>query len=139
MTAVFDASPFYHSTEPLRFRSISDSLAQHHVEASECCLIHVDNPLSQSKGIWVNPNVRVAYSGSAYNMMKDITLGPTTILTRIWYNRLRRWFTTGLSKDWIVMPKFKDWQASHPASQESGAFCLLNEMQILTDKEWTHV
>jgi hypothetical protein len=51
---VFDAAPFYggpgddgHIKAPLRFRGISDSLAKYHLEASECCLIHFDNPLTR--------------------------------------------------------------------------------------------
>lgn len=48
--------------------AIPDSLAQyHHLEASECCTIHYDNPLTSSLGVWINPAVRVAYSAMAYN------------------------------------------------------------------------
>ncbi|KAI5292225.1 Obg-like ATPase, partial [Ascosphaera acerosa] len=69
--AVFDAAPFTpppppaSDGQPLRFRGISDSLAAHHVEGSECCLIHYDNPLTRSKGVWVNPHVRVGYNAAA--------------------------------------------------------------------------
>ncbi|KAL9070523.1 MAG: hypothetical protein Q9161_004820 [Pseudevernia consocians] len=61
----FDAAPFYDPNR-LKFRGVPDSLALHHVEGSECCLIHVDNPLTQSHGVWLNPNVRVGYSPEAY-------------------------------------------------------------------------
>ncbi|KAJ4396833.1 hypothetical protein N0V93_001055 [Gnomoniopsis smithogilvyi] len=56
---LFDAAPFY-GEEPLRFRAIPDSLADFHLEGSECCLIHADNPLSarESSGVWLNPNRR---------------------------------------------------------------------------------
>ena len=54
---VFQADPFYKSP-PLSFRGIPDSLAVHHLEGSECCLIHADNELSTVKGVWLNPNVR---------------------------------------------------------------------------------
>ena len=37
--AIFDSSPF-NAASPLRFRGIADSLATHHLEGSECCLIH---------------------------------------------------------------------------------------------------
>ncbi|KAL9009951.1 MAG: hypothetical protein Q9173_005067 [Seirophora scorigena] len=61
----FDAAPFYH-TPPLRFRGIPDSLARYHIEGSECCLVHADNPLTSIRGVWLNPNVRVGYSAEAY-------------------------------------------------------------------------
>ena len=53
--------------QPLKFRSISDSLAKMHLEGSECCLIHSDNPLSTTKGVFLNPNVRVAYNATTYS------------------------------------------------------------------------
>ncbi|KAH6670486.1 glycosyltransferase family 69 protein [Halenospora varia] len=79
----FDASPFYPTTiskprisdgkaqdteilPPLKFRGVSDSLAQEHIEGSECCLIHADNPLRPSKGVYLNPNVRVSYNATTY-------------------------------------------------------------------------
>jgi len=140
-TAIFDAAPFYSSTSALRFRAIPDSLAQYHVEASECCLIHADNPLSAIKGVFVNPGVRVTYDGRAYNTMKnfDRSLNPAAIFTHLWHNRLRRWFTTDTSKNWIVTQRVRDWGADDPANQEAGTFCLLNEMQVLDADGWLHV
>ncbi|TVY52059.1 hypothetical protein LSUE1_G009978, partial [Lachnellula suecica] len=60
------AAPFY--TSPgLSFRAISDSLANEHLEGSECCLIHSDNDaLRSEKGVWMNPNVRVTYNATTY-------------------------------------------------------------------------
>ncbi|KAB5580844.1 polysaccharide export protein [Coniochaeta sp. 2T2.1] len=57
---LFDSTPFY-ANPPLQFRGIDDSLADLHLEGSECCLIHADNVLSRDpdKGVWLNPNVRV--------------------------------------------------------------------------------
>jgi hypothetical protein len=69
----FDASPFY-NPDPLRFRGIPDSLALHHLEGSECCLIHADNPQSASKGLWLNPNVRIGYDANAYSTIHTIDL-----------------------------------------------------------------
>ncbi|RFU33789.1 hypothetical protein B7463_g2534, partial [Scytalidium lignicola] len=69
---VFQAEPFYHNP-PLRFRGIPDSLATHHLEGSECCLIHADNDLSARKGVWLNPNVRVSYNAEA-----DEVVNPNT-------------------------------------------------------------
>jgi hypothetical protein len=67
---IMDATPFYDTISPLRFRGIPDSLAATHVEASECCLIHVDNPMSAKKGVWLNPRVRVGYSVQAYESVR---------------------------------------------------------------------
>lgn len=55
---IFDAKPFYNSP-PLSFPAIPDTLAAKHIEGSECCLIHFDNELSASKGVWLNPSLRV--------------------------------------------------------------------------------
>ncbi|KAL8996568.1 MAG: hypothetical protein Q9169_003963 [Polycauliona sp. 2 TL-2023] len=55
----FDASPFQRQSNPLRFRGIPDSLAQYHLEGSECCLIHYDNPLSAENGVYINPEVHL--------------------------------------------------------------------------------
>ncbi|KAL2164904.1 hypothetical protein VTH06DRAFT_200 [Thermothelomyces fergusii] len=51
----------------LRFRGIPDDLAAAHLEASECCLIHADNPASRPRGVFVNPAVRVGYDRKAYD------------------------------------------------------------------------
>lgn len=58
--AVFDAKPFQSSPHPLRSRSIFDTLAKYHVEASEGCLRHYDNDLSLVAAFdgWINPTVR---------------------------------------------------------------------------------
>ncbi|OAQ97990.1 hypothetical protein LLEC1_03544 [Akanthomyces lecanii] len=48
---VMPADPFVSPTK-LRFRGIPDSLALQHLEGSECCLIHADNPLSKTLGAW---------------------------------------------------------------------------------------
>ena len=65
-----DVRPFYNRIgvdHPLQFRTIAGSLAQEHLEASECCLDHQDNPLSLRSGIWLNPSVRVGYNELAYD------------------------------------------------------------------------
>ena len=81
-----DAAPFYseagttsdllprpidNTALGLPFRGIPDSLASHHLEGSECCLIHTDhftlNP--NHKGVYINPSVRVGYSTEAYNLV----------------------------------------------------------------------
>lgn len=61
------SSPFYAFPQPLQFRGIPDSLAKSHLEGSECCLIHSDNPLSSTLGNFINPNVRVAFNATTYS------------------------------------------------------------------------
>ena len=74
------AAPFM-SNPSLSFRGMPDSLALHHLEGSECCLIHVDNPLSAEYGVFVNPNVRVGYSGEAYEAVHSEILSLWGIFT----------------------------------------------------------
>jgi len=64
----FDAAPFLPPSN-LRFRGVSDSLAEWHVEGSECCLIHYDNP-APDKGVWLNPNARVAYRVKGWELVR---------------------------------------------------------------------
>jgi hypothetical protein len=70
------------SQSPLQFRGIPDSLATWHVEGSECCLIHSDNPLRATKGIWMNPNVRVAFNESTYPLVNPRQLIPDSVALR---------------------------------------------------------
>lgn len=128
-----DATPFYNPIRPLRFRGISDSLAATHLEASECCLIHADNPLSAKKGVWLNPRVRVGYSVQAYESVhpgvslssspagrdeeamekeEDPWISATQVLFGIWQNRFRRWFTTDALKTSVVRHRLDDWRRS---------------------------
>jgi hypothetical protein len=135
------ASPFQPPTS-LRFRGVSDTLAERHVEGSECCLIHADNPWSEVTGVFVNPRVRVGYSGSAYNAVNPQDrswLSNWKILTGIWGNRVHRWSTTSMIKDWVMSRRLKSWAASGHGSQEKGTSCLINEMQVLTEGGWAHV
>jgi len=112
-----DAAPYY-STSPLKFRGISDSLANEHLEGSECCLIHSDNHVLRSKkGVWMNPNVRVTYNETTYVKVNPQGPLPETITedarmktviekargkrwpgnwevwTGTWKNRRSRWVT----------------------------------------------
>jgi hypothetical protein len=135
-----DASPFY-GKSPLKFRGIPDSLAQSHVEGSECCLIHADNPLSREKGVWLNPNVRVGYNPHAYaavNSDESSWLSSLSILGGLWQNRLMRWFTTEWFKENIVKGRLSEWKEQSSGNQEIGPFCLVNEMQVLIEKGWAH-
>jgi len=162
-----DASPFY-ATHPLKFRGISDSLANEHLEGSECCLIHADNPLRQEKGIWMNPNVRVAYRAAPYSAVNggmEIKSSIANVVTGIpggdgsfwpggwevvrgaWANRWAR----GLKKVKIwsetrmVLGRVQNWiekgRNLDPSEErrEPGMECLVNEMQVLFQNGWHHI
>ncbi|KAH6888372.1 cryptococcal mannosyltransferase 1-domain-containing protein [Coprinopsis sp. MPI-PUGE-AT-0042] len=120
MTA-FDAKPF------------------HHVEASECCLIHADNPESKRKGVWVNPHVRVAYHEDAYLLMRN---WPTLKdkVTGAWFNFRNDFSGMPYPKEWITNA-VKNWLEEDATREgsEPGLFCLEDQMQILTAQSWQTV
>jgi hypothetical protein len=97
---VMRAEPFV-SSHPLQFRDIPDSLAAEHLEGSECCLIHVDNPLRVEKRTYVNPQVRVGYSGEAYDAVhpQGLLLSAWQVFKALWENRIRRWITSPWFKE----------------------------------------
>lgn len=140
-----EASPFYARVDPLRFRGTPDSLAALHLEGSECCLIHTDNPLSESKGVWLNPNVRVGYNPRAYDMVNtggvraNGWVGTASMLHGGWENRLLRWLTIEWFEESTVRRRIKAWQAAGNERVETGAACLINEMQVLVVNGWAHV
>lgn len=136
------AEPFYNKLRPLRFRAISDFLAQSHLEASECCLVHVDNPLSSAYGVWLNPNVRVGYNESAYRAVHDESGGLSSyaILTGLWKNRLLRWATHMWTKSPVAERTLRASTAGNPDfDSEPGKICLAYEMQVLDARGWLHV
>lgn len=137
---VMPAAPFY-ANPPLRFRGIPDSLAASHLEGSECCLIHADNPLSAQRGVFLNPLVRVGYSGPAYTSVNPIVnwLSARRILQGLWYNRLRRWTTSSWLKERVVSKRIARWVATSKENWEPGHFCIIDEMQILHPWGWGHV
>lgn len=127
----FDARPFL-PPQSLHFRGIPDSLARHHLEGSECCLIHYDNPISAIYGIFLNPQVRVGYKEAAYEAAKswpstrDVVLGllvrtGTWIVGLPWANRK-------------VDAELRKW-----GSKEVGRDCLIDEMQVLVENGWKHM
>lgn len=153
-------SPFI-ATPPLRFRAIPDALASTHLEASECCLIHADNPLSSSSSspssqgsppplqIYLNPTVKVGYNGSSYNAINapSAALSPLRIFLAVWENRVLRWATTPLVKRWVVGRRVAAWiggavggaEGGGKERTEKGGFCLVDEMQILYERGWKHI
>lgn len=141
-----NAAPFYAETNPLRFRGIPDSLATSHLEGSECCLIHTDNALSSSKGVWLNPNVRVGYNSHAYDLVNprdgkaaNAWVGTATVLHGSWENRVLRWLTTTWFEDSTVRRRVGKWRDEGGEREETGVACLINEMQVLVANGWAHV
>ncbi|KAF2192759.1 glycosyltransferase family 69 protein [Zopfia rhizophila CBS 207.26] len=124
----------------LRFRGISDSLAGSQLVGSECCRIHSDNPLSATKGVYLNANVRVGYNSTAYQAVHsdNARLSPWQIYEAIWQNRILRWTVTPKFKEWIVHNRARNWRRNG-LNHEPGEFCLVNQMQIIMESGWKHV
>lgn len=136
----FDADPFT-GIDALSFRGIEDSLATYHLEGSECCLVHADNPLTASKGLWTNPNVRVGYSAQAYENVHSSDPWPSMAGAWVgsWRNRLMRWLSGEYFKRRTVDARLKEWGAAQESRFEPGRQCLINEMQVLVENGWAHV
>jgi hypothetical protein len=134
------AGPFV-ASPPLQFRGIPDSLAAFHLEGSECCLIHIDNPLRVEKRTYVNPQVRVGYSGEAYDAvhLQGLLLSTWQIFKALWENRIRRWITSPCLKEWKVSRIVQRWKSMSKENEEAGEICLINEMQVLVEHGWAHV
>ncbi|KAJ5113810.1 hypothetical protein N7456_002344 [Penicillium angulare] len=133
-------SPFY-ADLPLAFRGVSNSLALSHVEGSECCLIHADNPLTREKGVYLNPLVRVGYNPTAYSLVHPAYswLSMWQMYQSLWENRMRRMFTSTFLKDWVIRRRVASWETQDGGNYEPGQFCLINEMQVLRENGWAHV
>ncbi|RKU41164.1 hypothetical protein DL546_003624 [Coniochaeta pulveracea] len=121
---LFDSAPFI-ADPPLEFRGIEDSLADLRLEASECCLIHVDNALSrqEGKGVWLNPNVRVGYDVKAYEAVKGGKFpGPVMAVAGTWAVRLGRVTgkISGYTEDLTVQKRMAKWRAEDPSRKEPG-------------------
>ncbi|KAI9932282.1 hypothetical protein ASPWEDRAFT_27448 [Aspergillus wentii DTO 134E9] len=132
--------PFMSNT-PLRFRGISDSLGESHLEGSECCLIHADNPLSQTQGVYLNPQVRVGYNAPAYDAVHPTRswISLQSVALALWENRIRRWTTTEFFTKRTVRKRVSAWERQDGSRFEPGEFCLINEMQVLAANGWAHV
>ena len=127
----------------MRFRGTPDSLATKHLEASVCCLIHFDNPLTPSKGVWLNPQVRVGYTSDAYNAIHPSgRCWPSTAakVIGVWRNRIWRWSSSTFWLDRTVKDRVHSWESQiGPEAHEPGVPCLINEMQVLVENGWAHV
>ena len=129
----FDAAPFLPPSN-LRFRGVSDTLAGWHVEGSECCLIHYDNP-APDKGVWLNPNVRVAYRAKGWELVRQ-GVGWPGKWERVW-GGVVGFVTALLGLPWgngKVVGRVREWGGSEP-----GVDCLIDEMQVLADNGWKHL
>ncbi|KAI1470122.1 glycosyltransferase family 69 protein [Daldinia caldariorum] len=142
---VFDPAPFY-ANPPLQFRGIDDSLADFHLEGSECCLIHADNYLTDKKGVWLNPNVRVGYDEKAYYQIRTNRFpNPFWTVVGAWVNRLNACHAAIQSRleTRVVQTRLKQWKLETPNGgpqrDEPGEACLINEMQIMWSNGWMHL
>lgn len=149
-TVAMPTTPFLSQSNPLRFRGIPDSLALHHLEGSECCLVHADNPFSTTHGVFLNPKVRVSYNRAAYeavhppatqNWVSSSPFSLTKVVLSLWENRLRRWFSTPFFWKRAIRRRVERWQEESNAEHRSepGEFCLVDEMQVLVSNGWAHV
>jgi hypothetical protein len=134
------SEPFYADHHPPLFRGIHDSLAEFHLEGSECCLIHQGNPLTRELGVWLNPNMLVECNKIAYDTMNDHDI-PNSVLVymrSIWINRLRRSLTSDSIKRFVVMSRISRWKKADPVRTrtQNGLDCLISEMQVLVHSGW---
>jgi hypothetical protein len=139
ITVAMPASSFL-GKDALRFRAIPDTLAASHLEGSECCLVHADHALSATRGVFLNPLVRVGYNGSAYDAvhLPSARLSPLQTYVAMWQSRMLRWTTTTALKVRTVRQRMERWTRDS-GQVEQGAFCLVDEMHVLYDGGWKHV
>lgn len=130
-TVSFNPEPFL-PPRTLRFRGIPDTLALHHLEASECCLIHYDNPISSDYGVFLNPQVRVGYRESAYSTAKSWPLARDIVFG--WFTRMGILIGGFPWTDRKIDVALRNWEG-----REIGKDCLIDEMQILADNGWKHL
>ncbi|KAL1637499.1 hypothetical protein SLS56_000637 [Neofusicoccum ribis] len=138
-----DAAPFYTKLRRLAFRAYDDALAHAHVEASECCLIHADNPYARARGVYVNAGVRVAYTKAAYDAVNPpdgaAWVGGWDILSGVWRSRAKRLLAWGSEAgELAAKARIGLWERDY-AKREPGAFCAVDEMQVLRLDGWAHV
>ena len=132
------------------FRGVDDSLAEKHVEGSECCLVHSDAETiweGASRGVWINPNVRVGYSGVAMEAVNKDSGWPSAVgkVNGVWAMRWQ-WAFGGIGR-WRERERLRgrvvEWQSEGPKRNETrierGTWCLKDEMQVLVKNGWAHV
>lgn len=103
------------------------------MEASECCLVHYDNPFTSTAGVWINPAVRDGYSVEAYNAVTQQEW--PTRHERRWGNWRSRWVwwwrrdpLPGLKARWRTWR----WRQRFRNVQELGMPCVQDIAMVLT-------
>ncbi|KAI9374658.1 cryptococcal mannosyltransferase 1-domain-containing protein [Aspergillus egyptiacus] len=132
---VFMRADSFYGNPPLKFREVPDSLASARVSGSECCLIHADNFHSRRKGVYLNPFVRVGRNTATTDSETQSShqwLSSWEILTSLWENRLRRWFTFPSLERWSLNRRYAAWKAQDENNKEQGDFCLIDELWPVT-------
>lgn len=140
--AAFDATPFQDFRQPLRFRAINDSLAKYYVEASECCLIQYDNSLSASKGVWMNPNVRVGYGVKRYAAAHPPSGWPSTAETTMGRlsDQWTRWTQSNRQRRKEIEHRYEEWAQESLWNDEIALDCLVDKMMVVSEKgKWREV
>ncbi|KAI9036536.1 glycosyltransferase family 69 protein [Aspergillus affinis] len=124
------AHPFM-DDPPLQFRGVPDQLAAARFEGSERCLLHADNPLSATRGLYVNPHVRVAYGGATYAAVQPVQswLSFWHVLGSLWESRLRRSVPIPSPTEWRICRRLARWESRSTLNREPGRFCLLDHSQ----------
>lgn len=150
---VMDAAPFYESNGGreswLKYRGIEDSLAEKHVEGSECCLIWADMEANgdTEKGIWVNPAVRVGYVKKAYEdthfgLNRDF-ISAAEYVKGVWRNRIIGSVGGGMKQAKAVRMRVAQWKKEGRKQgkerDEVGEMCLIDEMHVLIWNGWKHL
>jgi hypothetical protein len=96
----------------------------------------------EGKGVWINPNVRVAYNSGANRNVNGEGEWPTSYrkVGGVWANRWH--LTTGWylrwKEKWVVDRAVKRW-ADEEGRREEGKWCLADSMQVLVDNGWAHI
>jgi Cryptococcal mannosyltransferase 1 len=139
--AAFDAAPFQDLRYPLRFRAVHDSLAENYLEASECCLIHYDNPRSAFKGVWMNPNVRVGYDIMRYDAVHRPSGWPSTAaITLGRFSDLLVQIVSLKERRKVIDLRYEEWTQKSTRNTEVGSDCLVNKMMVVSDKgKWSEI
>lgn len=131
-----DAAPFY---EGLAFRAVDDRLADQHIEASERCLLHADNPLSASRGVFLNTGVRTTRWGS---IGQGHFPGWLSAVMGTWVSRINRWSEeerVAQQQD-VVLSGVRAWAAERGEQgqdrKEAATACLAEGLRVVRPRGW---
>ena len=112
-------------------------LSQYHVEASECCIKHYNNPLFSCHGVWINFAVRVVYSAAAYNAVSGSENRPTKAELRwgVWWSR---WFWCFRDPESLLKTRYRtrQWRKHNLEIEEPGVACVSDLAMVLTENRW---